>query len=93
MHTTCYGLTIASALALPELPPDTTTPADRAPDVTIGFGVIDPAGLPGGKQLGPFLWVSDDALWLQVPEVARFLIRDGKRITIDPAPGIFARLF
>ena len=85
---TCYGRTIGSALALPELPRDSTTPVDSAPDVTIDFGAIDPAGLPDGKQLGPFLWVSDDALWLQVPEVGRFLICDGKRITIDPAPGI-----
>ena len=88
MHYTSYGLTIASALALPELPQDTTTPADSAPDVTIDFGAIDPAGLPNGNQLGPFLWVTDDALWLQVPEVARFQISLGKRITIDPAPGI-----
>jgi hypothetical protein len=60
----------------------------QPPDVTIRLGGVDQNGLPGGKQLGPFLWVTEESLWLQVPEVARFLVSNGNRITIDPAPGI-----
>ena len=85
---TCYGLNIASELALPEL---LVWPTDREPgpaDVEITLGTVSANGLNHAQQLGPFLWVTDDALWLQVPEVARFLISDGQRITIDPTPGI-----
>lgn len=88
MHYTCYGLIIDSPLALPELLEPDPPIAGKPADVTISLGGVDPQGLPGGKQLGPFLWVTNESLWLQVPEVARFVISDGTSITIDPAPGI-----
>ena len=55
---------------------------------SIQFKAINPDGLDEGKQIGPYLWVSPQALWLQVPEVARFLVQDGKEIFIDPVPNI-----
>lgn len=88
MHYTCYGLIIDSPLALPELLEADTSMAGKPADVTIMLDDVDPRGLPGGKQLGPFLWVTNESLWLQVPKVARFLISDGTSITIDPEPGI-----
>lgn len=85
----CYGLTIDSALTLPELLAPTDELTQTTPiDVVINFGDISPEGLSDGKQLGPYIWVTDQSLWLEVPYVARFLISDGARITIDPAPGI-----
>ena len=88
MYFTCYGLTIDSKLALPELLESDPSMEGQPPDVTIRLGGVDQNGLPGGKQLGPFLWVTEESLWLQVPEVARFLVSNGNSITIDPAPGI-----
>jgi hypothetical protein len=86
---TCYGLRIESALVLPELLIPTDESSEAAPiDVIINFGEISPDGLPDAKQLGPYIWVTDQSLWLEVPYVARFLISDGNQITIDPAPGI-----
>lgn len=85
----CYGLTIDSELDLPELLMPTAGLAAGAPsDVTIKFGEVAREGLPNGKQLGPFLWVTDQSLWLQAPNVARFLISDGNQIIIDPVDGI-----
>ena len=85
---TCYSLNIASDLALPELLDLPAESACSPADVEIRLGAVAAGGLDHGKQLGPYLWTSEQALWLEVPEVARFLISDGNRITIDPAPGI-----
>lgn len=81
-----YGLRIASALELPELP--LAEAGDVPADVRIRFGVVAADGLPGeGRQLGPFLWAGPRTFWLEVPQVARYLIRNGNDICIDPAPG------
>lgn len=79
-----YGFHLTSTLALPELLP---TPADRPPEVSIGLNTVPAQGLPGATALGPFCQVNGQRLWLEVPEVARFLVEDGRRITIDPFPG------
>jgi hypothetical protein len=84
MTYTCYGLTIASEMALPEL---IETESDMDPaeaDIRIRIGPVSADGLPDGKQLGPFLWTSRDLLWLHVPEVARFLVSGGDSIIIEP---------
>lgn len=81
-----YGLTFDSDIALPELRP--APDAEGAPDVRIVLGPVAPGGLDEGTRLGPFMWASDRAFWLQVPGVARFLVEDGRRITLEPAPGI-----
>ena len=80
-----YGLLIQSELDLPELEP---VFADRPADLHIHLAQVPEDGLGYGKQLGPYLWASSQELWLQVPRVARFLIRQGREILIDPAPGV-----
>ena len=80
----CYGLTIASDLALPELNPA----YDNEPKVHIHRGLVDPAGLAEGDQVGPFLQAAEQQLWLKIPEVACFLIKNGNEIVYDPVPGI-----
>lgn len=85
MRYSAYNLTIESELSLSELLP---APEDLLPDVLIRYGSINSTGLPEGKQLGPFLWVAHTDFWLQVPNVARFLVSNGSDILIDPEPGI-----
>jgi hypothetical protein len=81
-----YGLSIDSEIVLPELLPGSVggTPAD----VSIRVGEVGADGLADGEQLGPFLWSSPREFWLHVPGVARFLVRDGHEIVIDPEPGV-----
>ena len=81
-----YQLHIRSELALPELVSPEGSMGE--PQVTIRLGAVPADGLPDARQLGPYLWADPTRLWLQVPRVARFLIRDGREIVIDPAPGI-----
>ncbi len=84
MHYSAYQLTIASELALPEL-----IQVDHgAADVTIRLGKVAAAGLEDGEQLGPFLWAAPNTLWLEVPNVAIFLVCNGNEIIIDPIAGI-----
>lgn len=86
MRHTAYNLSIESELSLPELLPEPE--AANSPAVQIRLAAVRPDGLPDGQQLGPFLWVSQTDLWLQVPHVARFLVQGGHTILIDPEPGI-----
>lgn len=79
-----YGLAIASELALPELIP--ALAGEAGADVTIKFGGLRGEGLDGGVQLGPFLWASPGEFLLRVPRVARFLVRGGDQVEIDPEP-------
>ena len=85
MRFSAYDLSIDSELAMPELLPGRHT---GVPDVHIRLGSVTVDGLPQGKQLGPFLWVAAETLWLEIPHIARFLISQGNEIIIDPEPGI-----
>lgn len=87
MRYTAYNLSINSDIDLPELFPVHTSGSETV-DVKIHFGPVTPGGLADGQQLGPFLWAAPESLWLQVPQVARFLVSNGNDIRIDPEPGI-----
>lgn len=80
-----HGLTVSSIVALPEL---LHAPAGATPQVHIRHGRVDPDGLANATTLGPFCQAGARHLWLNVPEVARYLISDGHSITIDPRPGV-----
>lgn len=85
-HYQCYGLSIASDLNLPELVP---AQFDNA-DVVVRRGEIQVDMLADAKQLGPFLHANRTQLLLEVPDVARYLIENGNRITYQPLGDIDA---
>lgn len=87
MNYKCYGLFISSEIALPELIPVLDKVEKGEAEVRISIREVPTNGLPTGERFGPNLWASESALWLHVPRVARFLIREGKEILIDPEPG------
>ncbi|HZW26295.1 MAG TPA: hypothetical protein VFF26_12495 [Gallionella sp.] len=78
-----YGLTISSEVVLPELIPLQMGVVEDA-DVRIAFGKVDEASLARMSQFGRNLWAGESVLCLQVPQVARFLMREGKEILIEP---------
>jgi hypothetical protein len=80
-----YGLTVESDWALPEcLAIDLS---ENAIDVRIIESPVPAEGI-GGVSHGPFCQVKEDQFWLQVPDIARFLVTGGHTIAIEPHPGI-----
>ncbi|RUX93913.1 MULTISPECIES: serine kinase [unclassified Mesorhizobium] len=77
-----YGLTIASEVTLPELEPG----APGAADVVIAVGAI---GLPTpSPEAATDFRFEPDRQYLAWHAVGAFLISDGRRIDIEPAPGV-----
>jgi hypothetical protein len=74
-----YGLTIRSALALPELPA-----ATGEADVDIVLGPV--RDVAGWRQAGPRLFGSADALRFGPTERAQFMVTGGRRMVIQLGP-------
>ena len=75
-----YGLTLASAFALPELEP---APDGAAPDVHIRERAIDHP-LPEDKTERGCYEATDDEAFVWYKEVGQLHIRNGEEIIIDP---------
>jgi hypothetical protein len=82
---TAYGLNISSSIALPEL-----MPAEGTADLTVRFGTVE--------QVHPEISASGcirataEHVHLFWEEAGAFLVRGGREIVIDPAPGIDERV-
>jgi len=85
----CFDFHLRSAIALPELIA-VDRPADPASIVDIRLGTL-PQILPATREIGYGLQVSDDAAMLSVNNIARFRIRGGSEIVVDPLPGASER--
>lgn len=83
MHYKAFGLVIESQLELPELLPAAT---DRPGDVQIRCGDV-PDALANVSERGVLYEMNATQFLLQVPDVARYWVTDGKTITVTRAPG------
>lgn len=78
-----FGLEFGSCLRLPEL-----LPGDKGgqADVVVEFGAVG-TELPNATVRGVRYQSAPGRLWLRVDGVARYLVSDGERITIEPEGG------
>jgi len=85
-----YGINFASAITVPELTPTTAkaeTFAETDPiDVTITLGTVpdhidDPVTSSASHEAAP------GKMRLDIEDVARFMVSDGREIIVDPYPG------
>lgn len=75
-----FGLTVASDIPLPNLA------AGSGPaDVVVRMGTV-PEGLPGTVSRGVFFEAAPDNYLLRIESVGRYLVREGREVTIDPTP-------
>jgi len=74
------GLSVASDIVLPGL---IAGRADSLPEVTIRRGVV-PQALPDASTMGPTWQIAGKQFLLSVPNVARFLLKDGDQIVFAP---------
>lgn len=85
-----YGLSIRSALSLPELIPGVAPDADSG-EVVVTFGPVQhrPAQL---DKSGFGFWATAGEACHVLDTVGAFLVRGGHEIVIDPVPGVEERL-
>jgi len=78
-----FGLRLVSQIALPEL----AAAADdgAAPDLVIALGPVA-RSLAGAQHAEPPVQIEGETFLLDLPP-ARYLVENGRRVTIDPAPG------
>lgn len=74
------GLSVASEIALPGMIAGTQ---ERAPQVTIRRGPV-PSRLAGASAAGPTWQIAGKQFLLCVPDIARFLLRNGEEIIFAP---------
>ncbi len=79
----CFDFCLRSEIALGELVP--AGEAAARPVVDVRFGRL-PEELAGGQAANGGLQVSGDAVLLTVNGIARYLVRGGREIVVDPAP-------
>jgi hypothetical protein len=82
-----FQLPVLSELKFPELLSTSKPPCiDSA--VTIKWGKVDAEGLPSATACGLYYQAKEAELWLNIPNVARFLIKNGSEIIIHPTETI-----
>jgi hypothetical protein len=74
------GLSVASEIALPGL---ISGSAARVPEVTIRQGTV-PESLAGPTASGPTWQVAGKQFLLRIPDIARFLLSEGREILFAP---------
>jgi hypothetical protein len=80
-----YDLRITSDIRLPEL---LACAGGEPADIEIRRGEVPADGFSVGPKVGPFGHATEKALWLQIPNVARYLVRDGTELIYQPEDGI-----
>jgi hypothetical protein len=81
-----YGLGIRSALPLPEL-----IAGEVAPDVNVRIGTVPRMSVPVDTDGGCF-WTAAQEVGRFLDGIGTFLVRGGREIVVDPAPGVEERV-
>jgi hypothetical protein len=75
------GLSVESEIELPGL---IAGAPGRAPQVTIRRGPV-PESLPNATASGPTWQIAGKEFLMRIPDIARFLLKDGREIVVAPA--------
>jgi hypothetical protein len=81
-----FGLRILSEIELPECTPASSAHDGRAPDITISRGTVVDT-LEDATISGTIMEVAPGRCLLRVPDTARYLMEQGRRLTVDIVGG------
>jgi hypothetical protein len=81
LHYVAAGLTIASDVAFPGL---VEARPVEVPDIRV-FATGVPDFLPGGERRGPLMWTAPGRILIEIPDVVRLLMIDGRELRYRPA--------
>lgn len=92
VNYSAYQLIISSELTLPELTPvegsvEALITKER-PHISIVFGYARRESVPCPVVEGLYYHIQPEACWLEIPNIARFLVIQGRQIIVEPFPGI-----
>jgi hypothetical protein len=83
MFYSCFDFRLRSEIALPEL--IAADDENARPIVTVRIGTVSDR-LPDGGEMAGGLQVAGGTALLSVPQTARYLVREGAEIVVDPLP-------
>lgn len=88
-HYRLFGLHLVSGLPLASLAHNVMVESGQAEaDVVIEQGLVPLAGLEGVPHCGAYCQAAPGVVWLHIPNVGHFLVEQGRRIVVAPAPGV-----
>lgn len=88
-HYRLFGLHLATTQPLASLSHNALpTAGASSAEVHIEHGHVPTAGLDQVEWCGAYCQAAPGVVWLHIPEVAHFLVEQGKRIVVMPAAGV-----
>jgi hypothetical protein len=81
-----YGLSVYSEMMLPELAEGVAASHGEMP-ITIRLGEVQPSRQAQASMVGNYCWEGDNTFYLDISQVARFLVSEGRDILVDRFAG------
>lgn len=89
MYTySAYQLILSSELHLPELSSMDHLTEKASPKISIVFGHARRESVPNARVEGLFYRIQPEVCWLEIPNITRFLIKEGRQIIVEPFSGV-----
>lgn len=83
MKYSAHGLLFESEV---DLTPLQSYETDQSPQARIIYTRVSASGLAEPKLIRPYTQADENRIWIDVPNIARYEITDGKTIHVDPYP-------
>jgi len=89
MYTySAYQFILSSELLLPELSSVNDSIGKKHSPLSLVFGHARRESVPNARIQGLYYHIQPEACWLEIPNITRFLIKQGRQIIIEPFSGI-----
>lgn len=87
-HYSAYQLSIYSKVELPELCSNHELKDRKQPQISIVIGHARRESVGNALVEGFYYKIQPETCWLEIPNICRFLIRQGREVIVEPFPGV-----